>query len=338
MKAINPSFILSICIPTANRPKCLERLLNRLNFELNDQDTSAKVEVCVFNNGNNSETTKVINEYSNQIKYFKFCGSPELLPVGDSFENALRLPSGQYVWMIGDDDLPLLGSLRLIILEILKRLNTQTPIFQLQQHGCASIDEYVMSMNAQCQSVDFKCGTELLTPTAFNWLGQMSTVILLQNFYGPSSLFGKRRNDEIIPLLRSVIDAITSGPACCLTGQLFARTVEASNWKGMMAFAHAIEFPRYYAILHARKPGIGMPFSEKFIVKMVFGTTLLRYYAPKLYHKVQGATPVGILHRIVLIFTRIPLPKAISVFLLKKIFSIRSDKQLVKLLEWESRV
>ena len=62
-------FILSICIPTFNRDKYLNKLLKSL--ELIERQNLKYVQICISNNSSNDNTAYVFNTYSNKfnIKY-----------------------------------------------------------------------------------------------------------------------------------------------------------------------------------------------------------------------------------------------------------------------------
>lgn len=99
---------LSICIPTFNRSKhlrnCLESI--RTSFSKYQED----YQVCISNNASSDETEKIVNEYSDwlPIKY-----NVNLLNVGVA-RNVLKvteMAEGEFVWLLGDDDLVMPGAI-----------------------------------------------------------------------------------------------------------------------------------------------------------------------------------------------------------------------------------
>jgi hypothetical protein len=266
--------------------------------------------------------------------------APLLLPVGDSFANAIRLATGHYLWVLGDDDLPLLGCLGLLVVQISAAERDSIPMLQLQQHGCAVIDTAVEALAASCEPERFGSGLDLLTPHAFHWLGQMSATILQRRFFGPESLFADRREDEIIPLMRAVVEGLRAGAILCLRGALFARTLDAGNWQGMMAFAHAIEFPRYWQLLRDGHPGIPRPFQETFLLRMALRATLLRDQAPHLYWALRQVPAVGFRHRLGRLFFALIQPAALRQALVRRALGNdpRRVASLARLRDWDARV
>ncbi len=331
--------LLSITIPTANRPKCVARLLKRLESEISSSGIDARaVEICVFNNGNHPDTASLIAATRSQIPCFQTAFSENLLPVGDSFASAIHLATGNYLWVLGDDDLPLRNSLTALLREVAEADRHGYPMLQLQQYGCVEIDTAVEELEAACEPEIISPGTNLLTPHAFHWLGQMSGSILHRRFFQPGSLFAARRTDEIIPLLRAVVDGLRAGSVLCLKGRLFARTVDAGNWQGMMAFAHAIEFPRYWNYLKEGREELVRPFEKGFLAKMIVRAAILQDHAPTLYRSLLEVPPVGRMHSFIRLFVRCLQPQALRTLLVRRVIANDPKKaaSLGRLREWET--
>jgi hypothetical protein len=89
--------ILSLVIPTRNRPACL---LDSVNVTLAN---TADTEIVVSDNSDTDALRNILGElnHSGRIKYRY---SDEKLSVVDNFERALRECTGDYIMFIGDDD------------------------------------------------------------------------------------------------------------------------------------------------------------------------------------------------------------------------------------------
>ena len=114
----NKNFILlSICIPTYNRPHHLENCLNSILIsKKNCKEIS--LEVCISDNGSKHNIRKIINKFSKKldIKFNKFKRNLGITP---NFLKVVDMASGEFVWTIGNDDLLLPNSL----IKIYKLLN-----------------------------------------------------------------------------------------------------------------------------------------------------------------------------------------------------------------------
>lgn len=103
---MNPK--LSICIPTYNRKNYLDNCLKAISnagFPLEDQ-----VEICISDNHSTDGTESMLSKYSAINGLISSRNSGNL----GSSANILKVVSmarGEYVWIIGDDDLILPGAL-----------------------------------------------------------------------------------------------------------------------------------------------------------------------------------------------------------------------------------
>jgi len=99
---------LSICIPTYNRARHLENCLNSIvtaSFSCN-----CAIQVCVSDNHSIDYTENVVNQAKSliDIKYHK---NESNLGIPKNFLQVVSMAKGEFVWLIGDDDLLLPDSL-----------------------------------------------------------------------------------------------------------------------------------------------------------------------------------------------------------------------------------
>lgn len=106
--------LLSICVPTYNRPLALKRLLTSLINQVTDE-----VELIIGDDGDFYETQKIVKEFSQyyNLIHFKNLDNPSF------YTNLLSVTSrarGKYVWWLGDDD-ELLPNATLSVLNLIKK-------------------------------------------------------------------------------------------------------------------------------------------------------------------------------------------------------------------------
>jgi glycosyltransferase involved in cell wall biosynthesis len=89
--------ILSLVIPTRNRPACL---LDCVNVTLAN---TADTEIVVSDNSDTDALRSILDE-ANQSGRLKYVYSNEQLSVVDNFERSLRECTGDYIMFVGDDD------------------------------------------------------------------------------------------------------------------------------------------------------------------------------------------------------------------------------------------
>ena len=116
------NILISICIPTFNRASLLETLLKKLHF-LNDEKFS-RCEVVVSDNGSKDGTQKICEWYEDHSEYkFSYQSYDRHLGVGKNVIGLYSMAEGQYVLLLGDDDVILENKL----LEIINILESEQP-------------------------------------------------------------------------------------------------------------------------------------------------------------------------------------------------------------------
>jgi len=132
--------LLSICIPTYNRPTHLENCLESIYISKNNCK-KLKFEVCISDNGSKHNISKIIKKYSKKlnIKFNKFKRNLGITP---NFLKVVDMASGEFVWTIGNDDLLLPNSLNKIS-KLLERYKT-TDYFFINSYNLKSdyLEEY----------------------------------------------------------------------------------------------------------------------------------------------------------------------------------------------------
>lgn len=101
--ALNNSVMkLSICIPTYNRATHLANCLN--SIILCNSQSDFKFQVCISDNSSTDGTEEVVRraQSSIDIKYHKNSSN---LGIPRNFLNVVSMADGDFVWLIGDDDL-----------------------------------------------------------------------------------------------------------------------------------------------------------------------------------------------------------------------------------------
>ena len=95
--------ILSICIPTYNRPVHLENCLNSICIA-KKKAKKFKFEVCISDNGSKHDIKKIVFKYKQKIK-IKFHRFKRNYGITTNFLKTIEMAKGEFVWTIGNDDL-----------------------------------------------------------------------------------------------------------------------------------------------------------------------------------------------------------------------------------------
>jgi glycosyltransferase involved in cell wall biosynthesis len=109
---------LTIIIPTRNRQEHLRRLLSRISDEIDLSRCRQSVQVIIGNNASTDGTERIAAEFQQKhantvvLNHVDDCG-PE-----NNILKCLSFVSGAFLWIIGDDDLPMTGSLKPLLEEL----------------------------------------------------------------------------------------------------------------------------------------------------------------------------------------------------------------------------
>ncbi|MCW4782451.1 glycosyltransferase family 2 protein [Enterobacter chuandaensis] len=113
MKRNNP--VLSIVIPTYNRLKYLNELLDNLLTEITTLEDKASLEIIVSDNASTDNVLAVIEEFREKGLAVQYSRNDVNIGMDGNFHKCLNLAKGDYFWMFGDDDLIVEGSIKKII-------------------------------------------------------------------------------------------------------------------------------------------------------------------------------------------------------------------------------
>jgi glycosyltransferase involved in cell wall biosynthesis len=112
---------VSICIPTYNRASHLANCLN--SIIICSLKTSLKFQVCISDNHSTDGTEDVVKaaQHVIDIKYHK---NKSNLGIPRNFLNVVSMADGDFVWLIGDDDLLMPNAIE----ELYKLINSHTDV------------------------------------------------------------------------------------------------------------------------------------------------------------------------------------------------------------------
>jgi glycosyltransferase involved in cell wall biosynthesis len=110
------STFLSICIPTFNRSKKIEQIIN----ELLVQCEGLPVEIVVSDNGSDDGTRELCTGIAARNRNFRFIAQGSNLGFARNLDACLLKGNGRYLWMLGDDDLLYPDAVKTVV-ETLKR-------------------------------------------------------------------------------------------------------------------------------------------------------------------------------------------------------------------------
>lgn len=115
-------FLISICIPSYNRPVELNRLLNSIDAT---QRNKIQIVVCEDNSPRRLEIRSVVENFSrNNLYELKYCENNKNLGHGGNFRECINNADGEYIVFMGDDDMFIPGKIDIYIVFIESNLNS----------------------------------------------------------------------------------------------------------------------------------------------------------------------------------------------------------------------
>jgi len=126
--------ILSICIPSFNRLDCLENCLESILISSKNVN-DFEFEVSVSDNFSDEDPIEVINKYNKQFKII-YNRNKKNLGFALNAIKSIKISTGKYAWLIGNDDLILPNTLR--DLKNIFKNNSDTEYFFINSYYLSS--------------------------------------------------------------------------------------------------------------------------------------------------------------------------------------------------------
>ena len=110
--------LLSICIPTYNRPEDLRNCLNSIMSQKNLSKKS--FEVCISDNCSKANIFKYIKPFKKKLN-IKYQRNKRNIGFAMNVLNVSLMAKGKFIWFLGDDDLVVNNSIEYLIKLIKKK-------------------------------------------------------------------------------------------------------------------------------------------------------------------------------------------------------------------------
>jgi glycosyltransferase involved in cell wall biosynthesis len=137
MQVKNKPILLSICIPTYNRFRFLNsNLLSIFNQVTDDMD----IEIIVSNNKSTDDTEAVVQKFLSHPKFKYFEQTENLGATKNILKLVKEYATGEFCWIVGDDDFLLQGALKVIV-DLIAEKRGSTVYFYSSVTGIG-LDEY----------------------------------------------------------------------------------------------------------------------------------------------------------------------------------------------------
>tara|TARA_Y100001970_G_scaffold293483_1_gene440583 strand:- start:12945 stop:13937 length:993 start_codon:yes stop_codon:yes gene_type:complete len=110
--------LLSICIPTFNRPKSLNNCLNSIA----KQNIKKNFEVCISDNCSKNDIKKIIKSYKNKFRIV-YKRNKKNIGFAMNVLKVSEMAKGRFIWFLGDDDMIMENALGFLLKKISQHEN-----------------------------------------------------------------------------------------------------------------------------------------------------------------------------------------------------------------------
>jgi abequosyltransferase len=111
---------LSICIPTYNRAKYLEELLDSISVQL-DKTMRKQIEICISDNASNDDTKSVVRVFEKKSAlHVKYHRNGKNVGFDRNYKFVADMADSSYCWVIGSDDTLPEGAIARVLEEVSK--------------------------------------------------------------------------------------------------------------------------------------------------------------------------------------------------------------------------
>ena len=229
------NILLSICIPTYNRVEKLKTQLERIDKDINNLDICRNIEIHISDNHSSDSTLELCKQYAQMdLPYkFKYRTNEKNLGSSANFMEALLGATGEYVWMMSDDDPIHEGGIEYLYKKIVenteagyifinyfngknKQLGAGIPP-QTKDHMAYSFDQFLNEALLTYSLVSASCFKRSLLSRE-----KLENRIRRGNYSAKDDdEIGFFSTDNLYPQLYWVLDIVTSHPSLIIGKPLF---------------------------------------------------------------------------------------------------------------------
>ena len=122
---------LSICIPTFQRIEFLKKCIKSIIDDVKKNDISEdSIELLIFDNDSKDGTDLFCKKIKKEYKFIKYYKNKTNIGSDSNIAKCYDSANGSYVWLVGDDDQIIAGTVG-FILDIIKKLNSNVGVIFL---------------------------------------------------------------------------------------------------------------------------------------------------------------------------------------------------------------
>ena len=238
--------LLSICIPTLGRAGCLRELMCCIAGQIYSccADRLGMIEVCVSDNYSDDETAALLMDWKSRLPCLKVCRQPARVGFPENLAAAVGLATGEYVWLMGDDDLLMPGALAKVFDFLADPVRAETRLVLINEAEFERSTGHFVAQHDRNPSKSYSATSTILEDCRLEGLGHISRLIIRRTVLS-SQLYAARQPWDLMPFLRWVVAAMTEGRHDNIGETLVIAHYIADNphWRGRWMYCYTCELP-----------------------------------------------------------------------------------------------
>jgi glycosyltransferase involved in cell wall biosynthesis len=145
-----PNILISICIPTLNRARCLKEAIASIVPQMGPD-----IELIVYDTGSNDGTRELMADVSTIYQAVRYFRREEILGVDETLLLLLEQSRGKYVWFFGSDDVLKPGAIDKIRRKLGRALTP--PALVYLNHEIVDVDGNLLIASQTRRGDDKRC-------------------------------------------------------------------------------------------------------------------------------------------------------------------------------------
>jgi len=191
---------LSLCISTFNRSFYIKSTLESIIKEY-----SRAIEIIIYDVSTNALTQAVVDSLSSIETPINYTHSNENLGIDQDFDKAIQIASGEYCWLLSDDDLIKQGAINRVLTELFNNCDLLVVNAEIRNSDLTKIlQSSILPKNTKLSFN--KHDNELFFITAANCLSYIGSVVIKR------SLWSIREKDSYFDTMFAHVGVIFQSP------------------------------------------------------------------------------------------------------------------------------
>ena len=227
--------VLSVSIPSNNKTEYLIQSISKF-IELKKK---IPFELCVSDNSKVSRIFELSKKIKNFSKHVNYHHNSSINSMSDNFDNAVKIAKNKFVWIFGDDDIPLENS----ISQIIEIINTKNVEIIITNSSSFHNKNKVIEENRMPHLKDIffsKKDNDSFMISLINYINFISSIIINKKSWLEAKI---KHKNEFFFHVQKVLSIKIKSNAYFISNPLVKMRVFSQTWKNEYFYIWMINWP-----------------------------------------------------------------------------------------------